>query len=79
MATREVMLHITVHHAEPTALGLFAREVAPAATAMAPGSAAPALSSYFVDTPRVTNGPPTAARAPQAYPAGARGGLVRSR
>lgn len=37
MATREVMLHITVHHAEPTALGLFAREVAPAATAMAPG------------------------------------------
>ncbi len=30
-----------VHHKDPTALGIFAREVAPAATAMAPGTNLP--------------------------------------
>jgi hypothetical protein len=38
MVAREVVLHIQVHHSDATALGLFAREVAPAATAMAPGT-----------------------------------------
>jgi hypothetical protein len=36
-ATREVVLHMNVHHNEVAALGVFGREVAPAATAMAPG------------------------------------------
>jgi hypothetical protein len=36
-ATREVVVKISVHHPNPKALKLFAREIAQAATAMAPG------------------------------------------
>lgn len=36
-ATREVVVKLAVRHGEPRALGLFSREIAQAATAMAPG------------------------------------------
>ncbi len=41
-ATREVVVKIAVHHPNPKALRLFAREIAQAATAMAPG-----FTGYF--------------------------------
>ncbi|MDI3259597.1 MAG: DUF1446 domain-containing protein [Sinobacteraceae bacterium] len=41
-ATREVVVKIAVHHPNPKALKLFAREIAQAATAMAPG-----FTGYF--------------------------------
>lgn len=41
-ATREVVVKIVVHHANPKALKLFAREIAQAATGMAPG-----FTGYF--------------------------------
>jgi len=37
VSTREVLLFIQVHHSDQIALGIFARELAPTATSMAPG------------------------------------------
>ncbi|KAG0167403.1 hypothetical protein DFQ28_006901 [Apophysomyces sp. BC1034] len=36
-ASREVVLRLTVHHDDPKALGLFAKEIIPSATCMVPG------------------------------------------
>ena len=46
LATREVVVKISVQHANNKALGLFAREIAPAATGMAPG-----MTGYFGGRP----------------------------
>ncbi|MBV8158990.1 MAG: DUF1446 domain-containing protein, partial [Dyella sp.] len=41
---REVMLRVAVNHASKTALGIFAREIAPAGTSWSPGTTGPALA-----------------------------------
>lgn len=46
LATREVVVKISVQHSNNKALGLFAREIAPAATGMAPG-----MTGYFGGRP----------------------------
>lgn len=46
LSTREVVVKISVQHTNNKALGLFAREIAPAATGMAPG-----MTGYFGGRP----------------------------